>query len=75
MCHSWLKIFPLTVLFPEAKLSEIRDTLIQCGSLALAAEKLSVKGASACTCVQSDTCMDASGILKVAEHSFAGGQR
>ena len=57
-------ISSLTVLFPEAKLSEIRDTLIQCGSLELAAEKLSEKADSACTCVQSDTCMDASRILK-----------
>ena len=57
-------ISSLTVLFAEAKLSEIRDTLIQCGSLELAAEKLSEKADSACTCVQSDTCMDASGILK-----------
>ena len=46
-------IFSLTVLFPEG-----------CGSLELAAEKLSEKADSACTCVQSDTCMDASGILK-----------
>ena len=51
-------------MFPEAKLSEIRDTLIQCGSLELAAEKLSEKADSACTCVQSDTCMDASRILR-----------
>ena len=57
-------ISSLTVLFPEAKLSEIRDTLIQCGCLELANEKLSDKADSACTCVQSDTCMDASGILK-----------
>ena len=41
-------ISSLTVLFPEAKLSEIRDTLIQCGSLELAAEKLSEKADSAC---------------------------
>ena len=57
-------ISSLTVLFPEAKLSEIRDALIQCGSFELAAEKLSEKADSACTCVQSDTCMDVSGILK-----------
>ena len=57
-------ISSLTVLFPEAKLSEIRDTLIQCGSLELAAGKLSEKADNACTCVQSNSCMDASRILK-----------
>jgi len=50
----------LTVLFPDAKLSDIRDALIQYGSLELAAEKLSDK---ADTCKQSGACMDASQIL------------
>lgn len=54
-------ISSLTVLFPDAKLSDIRDALIQCGSLELAAEKLSDKAA---TCKQPDACLDASQILK-----------
>lgn len=54
-------ISSLTVLFPEAELSDIRDALNHCGSLELAAEKLSEK---ADTCEQSSTSMDASGILK-----------
>jgi len=54
-------ISSLTVLFPDAKLSDIRDALIQCGSLELAAEKLSDKPA---TCKQSGACMDASQVLK-----------
>lgn len=57
-------IFSLTVLFPEAKLSEIREKLIQCGSLELAAAKLSEEADSAFTCVQPHTSKDASGILK-----------
>ena len=51
----------LTVLFPDAKLSDIRDALIQCGSLELAAEKLSDKAA---TCKQSGVCMDAPQVLR-----------
>lgn len=54
-------ISSLTVLFPEAELSDIRDALNHCGSLKLAAEKLSEK---ADTCEKSSTSMDASGILK-----------
>ena len=54
-------ISSLTVLFPDTKLSDIRDALIQCGSLELAAEKLSDKAA---TCKQSGACMDAPQILK-----------
>jgi len=57
-------ISSLTVLFPEAKLSEIREKLIQCGSLELAAAKLSEEAGSAFTCVQSHTRKNASGILK-----------
>lgn len=57
-------ISSLTVLLPEAKLSEIREKLIQCGSLELAAAKLSEEADSAFTCAQSHTSKNASGILK-----------
>ena len=58
--HMDRDISSLTVLFPDAKLSDIRDALIQYGSLELAAEKLSDKAA---TWKQSGACMDASQIL------------
>ena len=52
-------ISSLTVLFPEAKLSEIREKLIQCGSLELAAAKLSEEADSAFTCARSHTSKNA----------------